>query len=283
MGLVQGMFGKAKGFLLWLFGWEEPVRSPEQIIDGHIQEMTVTLGRCKVQVAKLIKEQRDLQEKIHRNTNQITHHLREARNSAARNEEEGAREHLRAKKKYEQLGDSLQKQLMFFKGQAEKLVDTVRNLELRLDETKRKKMLLLTQRQCAEAQLLLSGNGNEADGEGVRELLVNLEEEVLEKQAKAMLETDLRSGSFPEITDNELRDGVMAQQVEDELALLKRRLVTARPEDEPPVEPPPPPPPVKRAAAPAAPAAAPAAPSSTPSSSSSASPDDSEDDVIFIK
>src|ERR1044072_1094522 len=135
MGLVEGMFGNAKGFLLWLCGWEEPIRSPEQIIDGHIQEMTVTLGRCKVQVAKLIKEQRDLQEKIHRNTNQITHHLREARNSAARNEEEGAREHLRAKKKYEQLGDSLAKQLAFFKGQAEKLVDTGRNLELRLDET----------------------------------------------------------------------------------------------------------------------------------------------------
>lgn len=277
MGLVQGMFGKAKGFLLWLFGWEEPVRTPEQIIDGHIQEMTVTLGRCKVQVAKLIKEQRDLQEKIHRNTNQITHHLREARNSAARNEEEGAREHLRAKKKYEQLGDSLQKQLAFFKGQAEKLVDTVRNLELRLDETKRKKMLLLTQRQCAEAQLLLNGAGGDAEGEGVRELLTNLEEEVLEKQAKAMLETDLRSGgALPEITDAELRDGAVAQQVEDELAALKRRLPMTTAQDDPPPAPEPPPPaPVKRAPAPA--------PSGS-SSPSSSSPDDSgEDDVIFIK
>ena len=141
--------GKAKGFLLWLFGWAEPVRTPEQVIDGHIQQMTVTLGRCKVQVAKLIKEQRELQEKIHRNSNQITHHLREARNSTVRSEDESAREHLRAKKKYEQLGGSLQKQLAFFKSQAETLVDTVRTLELRLDETKRKKMLLLTQRQCA--------------------------------------------------------------------------------------------------------------------------------------
>jgi phage shock protein A len=234
MGLVQGFYGKAKGFFLWLFGWEEPVRTPEQIIDGHIQEMTVTLGRCKVQVAKLIKEQRDLQEKIHRNTNQITHYLREARNATTRDEDELAREHLRSKQKYELLGKGLGQQLGFFKGQAEKLVDTVRTLELKLDETKRKKMLLMTQKQCAEAQLLLHGPGSEAEGEGVRELLSDLEEEVLQKQARAMLETDVGSTGLPDLSES---DGRAAASVEDELAQLKKKLLA--PKKEEPVEEPP--------------------------------------------
>ncbi|MBI4858823.1 MAG: PspA/IM30 family protein [Candidatus Riflebacteria bacterium] len=232
MGLVQGLFGKAKGFLLWLFGWEDPVRTPEQIIDGHIHEMTVTMGRCKVQVAKLIQEQRVLQEKIHKNTNQITHCVREARNAATRNEEEAARDHLRKKHKHEQVGKALQKQLDFFKSQSEQLVDTVRNLELKLDETKRKKMLLMTQRQCAEAQLLLHGAGDGAGGEGVKALLTELEEDVMQKQAKAFLETDLNSTSLPEPTEQELREG-SAQQVEDELEQLKKRLVSSKKDDEP--------------------------------------------------
>lgn len=229
MGLVQGMFGRAKGFVLWLFGWEEPVQSSEHLIDHHIHDMTLTLGRCKVQVARLIKEQRDLQEKIHRNTNLITSNLREARNAAARGEEEVATDHLRAKVKCEATGTKLQEQLAFFKQQSERLVDTVRSLELRLEETKRKKMLLITQRQCAEAQLLLGG-ANGADGEGMRELLSSLEEEVLEKQAKAMLETEVDGGVPSALSDTELREGAMTQKVEDDLAQIKAGLARGRKE-----------------------------------------------------
>jgi len=229
MGLVQGLVGKAKGFLLWLFGWEEPVRTNEQIIDCHINEMSVTLQRCKVQVCKLIKEQRDLQDKINANKNKITNHVREARNATTRGEEDRAREHLRSKQKCDHLEDRLAKQLAFLKGHAEKLVDTVRDLELRLDETKRKKMLLMTQRQCAEAQLLLNGTGSETEGEGVKELLSELEDEVLEKQARAMLETDLEtSTTTPEMPELEPKDTMASQRIDDELAQLKRKLATAR-------------------------------------------------------
>ena len=109
------------------------------------------------------------------------------------------------------------------------------------------------------AQLLLNGAGGDANGEGVRELLTDLEEEVLEKQAKAMLETDLQSGSLPEISENELREGAMAQQVEDELDQLKKKLLTARREDEGPT-------------------------GSSGTSGTSGTPGGSgEDDVLFIK
>jgi phage shock protein A len=223
MGLVQGMFSKARGFLLWLFGWEEPIRTPEQVLDVNINEMTVTLSRCKIQVAKLLKEQKDLQDKYNRNLNQITHHQREARNCMVRQEEEAAREHVRNKQKFEQYGGQLQKQLASFKSKAEQLVDTVRNLEARLDETKRKKMLLLTQKQCAEAQLLLSGSEqNEGDGPGLKELLTSLEDQVLEKQAKVMVEADLTADVPALAAAGEFQD-LEAKKVEEELASLKKR------------------------------------------------------------
>ena len=218
------MFFKAKGFLLWLFGWEEPAMSPDQIIDAKAQEMTVNLNRCKVHVARLIKEQRDLQEKIHRNTNQLTHHLREARNSMVRNEEGRAREHLRLKKKHEQIGERLNQALGKFKNEAEKLVDTVRRLEFNLEDLKRNKMLLLTQRQCYEAQLLLEGE-NEVDGQvGVRDLLAGLEEEVLEKQTRVFLEHDLDSDALSIAADRELLAETESAEVEEELAQLKQRI-----------------------------------------------------------
>lgn len=226
------MYSKAKGFLLWLFGWEEPIQSPEQIIDAKTNELTVYLNRCKVHVAKLIKEQRDLQEKIHRNTNQITHHLREARNCLARSEQERTKEHLRQKMKHEQIGDGLKKSLGKFKGESEKLVDNVRKLEFKLEELKRHKMLLLTQRQCYEAQLLLEGKDNEDGPAGVKELLAGLEEEVLEKQTRVLLEGDLDSSGVSESTPD-LGDDRLNAALEEEMAQLRNRLTAVNPDEEP--------------------------------------------------
>ena len=124
------------------------------IDDAAMQEATVNLGRLKVSVAKLIKEQRDLQEDILRNTNQVTHHKREAKDLADR--PAVAEEHHRAAAKFEEVGKALAGQLLAFSLQAEELVDEVRRVEYSLNAVKRARLIVATMDCMANTKALVS-------------------------------------------------------------------------------------------------------------------------------
>lgn len=231
MGLIGGLYGKTKGFFLWLLGWEEPQRTHEQVIESRIGEFTVTLNRCKVQVTRLMMEQKQLADKINQNKNRITEHLREARRAATRSEDDAAREHLRQKAMREQIGTALQTQMESYKKAMENLVDTVRKMDIKIDEMKRRKMLLATQKQVAEAQSLLLGGSEGGEEIDVQKLLSDLEEEVLAKQFKAQIDGEATPLSQPLLTapDN---PPAPAPSVEAELAELKKRFTNGKAEDD---------------------------------------------------
>lgn len=231
MGLVDALFRKGRQVLGRLKCSLVPRPEPEAVIDGRLREMTGTLARCRAHVSMLQKEQRDLQLKVHRNANQVTHHLREARMRAAQGECGDAAEHLRARARHEQVAGTLARQLAEFRAATERLEDQVRALEMGVEETKRRKQLLLAQRECLDAHLLLGNAPANLQGSTVRELIEDLEQEVGRMQVVAQVTAPGMPG-LCSLTDIALSEAILSRRVDDELSQLKYQLALANAERE---------------------------------------------------
>ena len=219
VGLIDVVFRKARRAVRAVREHLVPPPVPEELIAGRLDGMSSTIARCKGQLTPLMNEQRELQAKVSRNANQITLHLREARLCAARGEEELAAEHLRARCRHEQLAVTLERQLADFRRQIERLVDHVRGLELTVEDTRRRNHLLVAQRECIQAHLLLNGTPSGTGTMG--DLLEGLEEEVVTMQAVAQLTA---GQGMPTAAEVSLNDELMRRRVDDELGQLRRQL-----------------------------------------------------------
>lgn len=232
MGLIDTLFRRGRHALERLMSSLVPPPEPEAVIDGRLREMTGTLARCRAHVAMLQKEQRELQLKVHRAANQITHHLREARQCAARGEPEAAAEHLRARARHEQVAGTLERQLGEFRGATDWLEDQVRGIEMRVEETKRRKELLVAQRECLDAHLLLGGALTTPDGSTARELIEDMEREVGRLQVVAHATTPALPGLPCSPADMALSEEILRRRVDDELSQLKYQLALCNAERE---------------------------------------------------
>lgn len=218
MGLIDEAFRKARRIARALKDHLNPPPVPEQLIAGRLDGITLTLSRCKNQLAMLLKEQRDLQLKVHRNANQITHNLREARLCTVRGEHEEAAEHLRARARHEQVAGTLERQLHDFRNQIERLCDHVRGLEMVVEDARRRRSLLVAQRECFQAHLLMGNNHG-----GVGELMNTMQAEVMALEEVARLTSGTGHG-LPSPAEVELDEEILRRRVDDELGQLKRQL-----------------------------------------------------------
>lgn len=190
MGLLEIVLGRARALVQGVLA---PVvnapRTVEQSIDQHLGQMDGTLASCRSKVARLRREQIELSERARRHRELALQRVTMARACAARAEVEDAREHLLVRDKHARLAAQLEAQLAAFTGQADQLADAVRELEMEVEDTRRKKSLLLTQETCAEARLKLTGGMKATPTPALEELLESLEERVLHSQVRALLET----------------------------------------------------------------------------------------------
>lgn len=170
--------GRVRDSLLALFGYPTKQR-PEQLMDSMIATMSVRLRKCKGQVAIVLASQKRLQEQLHQNMNMTTQYQVKALAAVGRGEDELARELLRKKRRYEDTVEKLKDQLTKHKGVSDRLMETVRLLELKLEETKRNKLLLITQKECYETSQIIEDGFEGEDGDlGFRDILEGIEAEV---------------------------------------------------------------------------------------------------------
>ena len=188
MGLLGLLLARARALFAGILVPPAAPRTVEQNIDTHLAQMDGTLASCRTKVARLRREQVDLSERARRHRDLATQRVTMARACAARAEVEDAREHLLVRDKHERLAAQLEAQLVAFTNQADQLADAVRDLELEVQDARRKKSLLITQETCAEARLKLTGGITGRPTPALDELLETLEERVLESQVRALLE-----------------------------------------------------------------------------------------------
>jgi phage shock protein A len=164
-------------------------RSVEQHIEAHLSQMDATLASCRTKVARLRREQVELSERARRHRDLAMQRVTMARACAARVEVEDARDHLVVRDKHDRLAAQLELQLVQFRAQADQLADAVRDLELEVEDARRRKSLLVTQESCAEARLRLSGAVAGSAQPALEALLEALEDRVLPREVRALLES----------------------------------------------------------------------------------------------
>lgn len=223
--------------------WRKPPapKTPEEILDESIKKMTSGLRRSKAQVRLLLDSQKKLQDEINVNINKVTRFQVKALEAVGKQQEQRAREILRRKQSHEKTVQALQTQLSKHRGVADSLQETIRRLELKLDETKRKRLILTTQKQTYETTRLIQDNlDGFGEEESVGQILTCLEEDVSYLQTEAQLSigqdmdelSPVEFEALPPSTSNDIPLGV-----EDELASLKKRLASSDDDDDDPHSP----------------------------------------------
>lgn len=233
----MGFVGRVRDSLLALFGYPTKQR-PEQVMDSIIATMSVRLRKCKGQVAIVLASQKRLQEQLNQNINMVTQYQVKALAAVGRGEDELARELLRKKKRYEDTVEKLRRDLAKHKRTSDGLMELVRRLELKLEETKRNKLLLLTQKECYEtSQIIEEGFSGEDSELGFQDILESLEDDVnsLRYASEVGVEVETEALEHEEplaLPEGEdiLDDAVDPKEaLEDELEALRERL-SANPE-----------------------------------------------------
>lgn len=233
----MGFVGRVRDSLLALFGYPTKQR-PEQVMDSIIATMSVRLRKCKGQVAIVLASQKRLQEQLNQNINMVTQYQVKALAAVGRGEDELARELLRKKKRYEDTVEKLKRDLSKHKRTSDGLMELVRRLELKLEETKRNKLLLLTQKECYEtSQIIEEGFAGEESELGFQDILESLEDDVnsLRYATEVGVEVETEALDHEEHLalpggDEDIDESMDPKQaLEDELDALRERL-TANPE-----------------------------------------------------
>ncbi len=203
-------------------------------MDSVIATMSVRLRKCKGRVAILLASQKRLQEELNRNINMVTQYQVKALAAVGRGEDELARDLLRKKKRYEETVKKLKGDLLKHKRASDSLMELVRQLELKLEETKRNKLLLLTQKECYETSQVIEDGFAGDDELAIQDVLENLEDDVNTLKFASQVGVEIESEALDHEDDplalpEDAGDSIVepksgSELLEDELDALRERL-----------------------------------------------------------
>lgn len=180
---------------------------PEKMLTQLVEEMEEQIGKVKQQVASAIADQKRLERQWKQYEEEARSWEERAKLALQKGSEELAREALMRKNRAKEMADEFKAQLDKQTQIVEELKRSLRELEMKVEEARRKKTLLIARKKRAEAQKrihetmagLRTGSAfeafermerkveeMEAQAEAVKELVVEAEEEDLEKKFREL-------------------------------------------------------------------------------------------------
>ncbi|TXD37686.1 PspA/IM30 family protein [Lujinxingia vulgaris] len=125
---------------------------PEKILNQLILDMKEQLIQAKKQVAVTIADEKRLKKQLDNELQQARDWEKKAMMAVRAGRDDLAREALSRKKEHDDLSSEYQKQWEAQKAAADKLRDSLRQLNAKIEEASRKKNLLIARKKRAEAQ-----------------------------------------------------------------------------------------------------------------------------------
>lgn len=199
-----------------------PDRDADAALGDLIRTLTTELRTCKRQVSIVVAAEDKLKQQVARHANAVTKLQVEALKAAGAGQDERALDLIRKRKRYEATAKGLERQLAKHRSVSDTIQETVRKIELKIEEARRKKLLLATQRQAYETSRRLS-DGLHAPGGG--NLLDEIEDDVTFLQTETRLALDIdvdRIGIEEAGLDDHDEPDLISEG--EELAALKARL-----------------------------------------------------------
>jgi len=193
---------------------------PAKMLDQILLEMQENLREVKIQVARAIADEKRLRQQLDQNKAQAQNWESKAVLALQKGDEELAREALKRKKSYSDIAASVEQQWKDQNDVATKLKDSLRALESKIDEARRKKEVLIARQKRAEAQKkiqeVMAGMADTSAFDNFARMERRVEEIEAQAAAAVELETNTMEDRFKALE--------AGAGVDEELEALKAKL-----------------------------------------------------------
>jgi len=230
MGILSRFINVARANLNALLNRAE---DPAKMLDQTLIDMEAAYGKAKDRVAHAMADHKRLEKSLMDQQAEVRRWEERAQRAVETGDDELAREALRRKNEHGRMAVQFEHELAAHSTSVERLKDSLRELEQKIAEIRRKKNLLISKARRAEAQDEIYRTIEGIDSTGAVATIERMEHRIDEMAALADARAELSgefSGDQLEQRFRELETG--GEDVDAELLELKQRLQIAHKEGE---------------------------------------------------
>lgn len=219
---------------------------PEKMLNQIVIDMNNQLAEATKQVAVAIADEKRLAKMVEQETASSTEWKRRAEMAIRSGNDALAREALTRRKEHELLRQGYQQQWEKQKAATEQLKKALRMLNAKIEEAKRKKNLLIAQKQRAEAQKAIHSAMGGLRDQSAFETFDRMADQINKMEAEAEASAELAEEYSGDVLKSKFDELEQTAGADMELLELKREMGLEEPAPEPaqvrvqPAAPPPP-------------------------------------------
>ncbi len=207
---------------------------PEKMLNQIVIDMNNQLAEATKQVAVAIADEKRLAKLVEQEAANAAEWKRRAEMAIRAGNDELAREALARRKEHEQLRAGYEAQWVKQKAAVDQLKKALRALNNKIEEAKRKKNLLIAQKQRAEAQKAIHEAMGGLRDQSAFETFDRMADRIQRMEAEAEASAELAEEYSGDVLRSKFDELEATQGAEDDLLALKREMGLAPAAPEPP-------------------------------------------------
>lgn len=201
----------------------DKMEDPERMIKQVIREMEENLSQAKEGVIDAVASEKQLEKELKKQKAQATVWMKKAETALKSEREDLARSALLRKREIDSIIDSLEPAWIRAKETSVRLRQQLQTLETRLEEARHKRTALLARQQAVEARQQMDKTLHRVNsGLDAQVRFDRMEDKVSALESRLEAEAELNRGTTA--LDQALADLEVEQDVDDELAALRRKM-----------------------------------------------------------
>jgi phage shock protein A len=165
--------------------------NPEKMLNQIIIDMRSQLAKAKQQVAAAIADEKRLQAQVEGEQKQATEWENRARLAVMNGQDELAKQALMRYNEHLQRGQELEATWQSHRAETEKLKSSLRDLNDKIEEAKRKKNLLIARQKRAQAQARIQETMSGISEKSAFEAFGRMEEKIAENERKLIAASEI--------------------------------------------------------------------------------------------
>jgi len=197
---------------------------PEKILNQTIIDMRSQLNEARKQVAAAIADEKRLQQQYEAEVQQAKEWEKKAMAAVEKGEDGLAKEALSRKISHEKMALEYKKQWESQKEETDKLRETLRSLNQKIEEASRKKNLLIAKQKRAQAQKRISQTMSKLSDVSAFDTFDRMAAKVERMEAEAIAATELSEELSGEALEKKFLDLEIEDDAEKALAELKTKM-----------------------------------------------------------
>ncbi|MBI5536546.1 MAG: PspA/IM30 family protein [Deltaproteobacteria bacterium] len=209
---------------------------PEKMLNQIVVDMNTQLAEATKQVAVAIADEKRLAKQVESEAAQAAEWRRRAEMAVRAGNDELAKEGLQRKKEHDSLRAGYEQQWAKQKAAVDQLKTALRMLNNKIEEAKRKKNLLIAQKQRAEAQKAIHEALSGVKDQSAFETFDRMADKIGKMEAEAEASAELAEEYSGDVLKSKFDQLEATSGADEELLALKRSMGMAAPAPEVPAQ-----------------------------------------------